>query len=472
MPSNELAATPERWRSMGGFVLATIGSAVGLGDIWRFAYVAGSHGGGLFMLIYVAMLLLICMPLLAAELAIGKAAQCAPDRAYQRVLVMSDALAGEPSHSVLRAVGALGWVSVIAAFVILSYYSVISGWVLRYLALFVFQDGATLDALAQTGAFEGFVARAWEPLAWHGLSILICAVIVTWGVRDGIERTARYMLPTLFLLLLALAVYASTLPNAVEGLKFLFVPQWSHWRDPNLYLAALGQAFFSIGLASGCLMAYGSYAGSGTSLPVATVAITLGDTLASVVAGMAIFMTVFSFGHSPGAGPTLAFVTLPNLFALMPAGRWVGLGFFLLLAIAAIGSAVSLLEVPVAVLKQRFGLSRRLAAPLVAMVVFLAGVPSSLGYGPLKHLGWQIEAHGERLPLLDLIDTLLSEYVLPLNGLAMAVFVGWVWNRKAAMTASGLQGRVGVIWLVLLRFLVPAMIAIVVVLAFLQSLGL
>lgn len=467
--ADAVAAEPadhESWRSMSGFVLATIGSAVGLGDVWRFAYVAGSHGGGLFMLVYLALLLLVCLPLLVAELALGKAAQCAPDRVFVTLARrQQDATAPPPG------LGLLGWLSVVTAFVALSYYWVISGWVFRYLFLYASSSTEMLAAAAQPGAFQAFTARPFAPLLWHGLVMSLCALIVAAGVRNGIERMSRWLLPALFVLLVALAIYGLTLPGAMQGLRFLFVPDWSQWRDPNLYLAALGQAFFSIGLASGCIMAYGSYARPSTSLPVASLAITLGDTLASVVAGMAIFMAVFSYGHSPTSGPTLAFVTLPDLFARMPAGRIVGLGFFLLLSIAAVTSAVSLLEVPVAVLIQRWRMSRRRATLAAAVAVFITGIPSSLGYGPLGHLGVRLEYGGERLPLLDLIDTVLSEYLLPLNGLAIALVTGWWWLRRSALAASGLDGWSGALWMWLLRFPVPIVIAAVLLGALLAAFG-
>lgn len=463
---DRVAGTPaghENWRSMTGFVLATIGSAIGLGDVWRFAYVAGAHGGGLFLLIYGAMLLLICMPLLIAELAVGKTAQRAPDRAFTFLLRADASPAATAAPRGLPIAGALGWLSVAAAFVTISYYSVICGWVYRYLFLYLASSRAQVAAAAGDGAFTAFIAQPLLPLAWHALAMAVCALIVAAGVRDGIERAVRWLLPMLFVLLVLLIGFGLSLPDAGKGLRFLFVPDWSQWNDPNLYLAALGQAFFSIGLASGCLMAYGSYAGASTSLPLASVSITLADTLASLIAGTAIFIAVFSFGHEPSAGPTLAFVTLPELFARMPAGQWVGIGFFLLLAIAATTSAVSLLEVPVAVIVQRWAVSRRRASLIAAGAAFLAGVPASLGYGPLRHLSVNLEGAGQRLPLLDALDTVLSEYLLPLNGLAIALFVGWWWDRAAAVRGAGLSPAVGRTWLWLLRHLVPATIAAVVI---------
>ena len=434
----------EQWQSHRGFLLATMGSAVGLGDIWRFPYVAGENGGGAFLLIYLLVVLLVGVPLLLAEFALGRRMQSESATAVAMLL---------PS-SRWRHAGVLG---VIAAGLILAYYAVIAGWVFRYAALYL---GGSAQVLASGGfaaSFEAYVSRPLEPLAWLLAAMALTTAVIAKGVEKGIEKINLWLMPVLALLLIGLAVHSATLPGIGQGLAFLFQPDWAMLSSPDIYLAAMGQAFFSIGLAMGVMVTYGSYQPATRPLPGAAVTIALGDTLMGIAAGLVIFPAVFSFGLDPAQGPGLIFVVLPQVFALMPGGGLLGAAFFLLLSIAALTSMVSLLEVPVAYAIQRWGWSRPRASLRLGGLLFVLGIPSSLGFG-----AWA----GLSLPggrnLLDAMDFFAVELLLPLNGVLLAVLLGWLWPRREALQAADLQGsRLGRAWHFCLRYLVPLLLVVV-----------
>ena len=315
--------TREQWTSRLGFILASTGAAVGVGNIWRFSYVAGQNGGAAFLVVYISCVLVIGIPLLIAELALGRRGQGDAVAAFTAVA----------PRSLWVTVGGLG---VLAASLILAYYAVIAGWVLKYLA------GALLGTLWQTAGegydvfFARFIADPLEPLVWQLVTMTATAVIVAAGVRGGIERANRVLMPMLALLVLGLALYSLSLPGAVGGVRFLPAPEWSALTSPVVYLAALGQVFFSIGIGMAIFITYGGYLAPEQRIPSAAATIVLGDTLVAVLAGCAIFPAVFAFGLDPAAGPQLVFVTLPQIFLTMPFGRLVGSLFFLLLIAAAL----------------------------------------------------------------------------------------------------------------------------------------
>lgn len=442
VPPDTGPGTPgrEAWRSRTGFVLATLGAAVGLGNVWRFSCVAGENGGGAFLLVYVAFVLLVGLPLLLAEFGIGRAtqresaaafAQLAPDQPW-------------------RSAGALG---VLVAFLILAYYAVIAGWALKYLGMYAWGSGPLAPAGGFGARFERFIADPVEPLVWQFAILAATAAIVCGGIERGIEVANKWLMPALALLLVGLAAHSLTLEGAGRGLAFLFRPDWSALARPQVYLAALGQAFFSIGLAMGVMVTYASYLPRTQPLPGTAVAVAAGDTLFALVAGVVIFPAVFSYGMDPAQGPVLAFVVLPQIFAHLPGGAWVGLAFFLLLVIAALTSAVSLLEVPVAYVMHRFGWRRARASVLLGWAAFVLGVPASLGFGV-----WS-DARAGGMAILDAMDFFASNILLPLNGILIALFAGWRWRRIAALAACDLRDdRLGAAWRASLRFLVPALV--------------
>lgn len=433
----------EEWGSNLGFVLATIGSAVGLGNIWRFAYVTGDNGGAVFLLVYLAFVALIGLPLMIAELSLGRSTRSDPVRAFA-VSVPGGAWA----H--------VGWVGFVAAVAILSFYAVIAGWALKY--FFGAASGVLWDEASQGyGAyFDTFIAQTGEPIFWQALMLFLAAVIVAGGVNKGIERLSSWLMPVLALIVIGLAIVALTLPGSAEGVGFLFLPDWSALSRPGLYVAALGQAFFSLGVGMAVFIAYGSYISNRTNIPAAAAAIAIGDTVFAMVAGLAIFPAVFALGGDPAAGPRLAFITFPQILMEMPGGRIIGPVFFFLLSAAALTSMISLLEAAAAVIRHRFGWSRRLAAPAVAFAIFALGLPSAMSYGVLAGVSFA------GLPVLDAVDAAASNLLLPLCGLIVALFVGWRLGVSRAIAAANLDGSIlGTAWLWLLRVAVPAAIVLI-----------
>jgi NSS family neurotransmitter:Na+ symporter len=434
-----------RWGSHRGFLLATLGSAVGLGNVWRFSYEVGQNGGGAFLFVYLAMVCLVGVPLLLGELAIGRRTQ----RESAAAIAM---LSPVPPW---RGLGLLG---VTIAGVILAYYAVITGWVMKYLALQLLSRTPGLAVSDFAATFDRFVSDPIEPIAWHLAAMGLTTIIVARGVEGGIEVASKFVMPALGLLLLALAVHGATLPGFRRAVAFLFSPDWAVLGHPAVYVAALGQALFSMGLAMGVMVTYGSYLSPTRRLPGAVVVVALGDTLFSITAGLIIFPALFTFGLDPAQGPALAFVVLPQAFSQITGGAWIGAAFFILLTIAALTSTVSLLEVTVAFAVQRFGWSRLRASVGLGSLVFVLGIPASLGFGP-----WAAASVGGR-GILGLMDFVAADILLPLNGLLLALFLGWIWKRGDAIAAVDLErSRLGRLWRLSLRYLVPLLIAAVLI---------
>lgn len=434
----------EQWSSRGAFILATIGSAAGIGNIWRFAYVAGENGGGVFLLLYLACVALIGLPIVMAELSIG--------REIGRTAPTTMAV-----YTRLRLWRGFSLLSVVAAFAILSYYGVVAGWTVKYLAGAL--DGSLLRiAAGGHGAFfADFIADPVEPVFWQALVMAAAILIVTGGVRRGIEAANRILMPALMVIVIALAAFGLTLEGSRAGLAFLFAPDWSALARPQVYLAAMGQAFFSLGVGMAIFVTYGSYLPARQRIPGAAVAVVLGDTMIAMLAGTAIFSAVFAFGLDPAAGPELAFITLPQTFLAMPGGRFVAILFFALLVAGALTSMVSILEVPVAWLTARTPMGRRTAAVVTGSAIFVLGIPSALGFGPLAALTW----HGRGI--LDTIDFAVSNLALPAGGILVVIFVGWVWGRANALRGADLSDRAaGRVWIWLIRYVTPVLTAIIV----------
>lgn len=424
-------------------MLATIGAAVGLGNIWRFSYVAGENGGAVFLFLYLLCIALVGLPLVIAELLLGRRAQGDAVAAFEYA----------DNGSLWRR---LGWFSVAAAVLILSYYAVIAGWALKY---FVGAASGTLWTTAEVGFgtfFKQFIADGGEPIGWQAAMIAAAIFTVTGGIQHGIERINRWLMPVLVIIILGLAGYALSLPNADAGVRFLFAPDWSVLRTPAVYIAALGQAFFSLGIGMAIFVTYGSYMPRAFSLSSSAAIIAFGDSLFAIVAGLAIFPAVFSFGVDPTAGPELAFITLPQVFLDMPGGRVIGTVFFALLSMAAFTSMVALLEVSVSVAVHRLKLRRWTASAAVGAIVFVIGIPSAMSFGILANI--QIGGHG----ILDAIDAGVSNFLLPISGILVTLFVGWRLKRSDALREADLAGsRLGIVWLWLLRIIVPVTILII-----------
>lgn len=444
-----MSAGREQWGTSAGFVLATIGSAVGIGNIWRFSYVVGENGGGAFLIVYALSVVFVGLPIVIGEMALGRRAA-------------GDSVAAFSILSPQSSWRYAGWMPVIGCTLILSFYAVIAGWALKY---FIGSMTGTLwdTTRSEFGAyFRNFISDSGEPLSWQLAMLALTMFIVAGGVRSGIEAANRILMPLLALCVVALAVYSATLPGAAGGWRFLLVPDWNAVLQGRVLVAAVGQAFFSIGIGMAVFITYASYLGPTTRLPRSAATIVAGDTLFALIAGLAIFPAVFAFGMDPSAGPELAFITLPQIFLAMPGGKLIGAVFFGLLVAAAVTSMVSLLEVPVACLVHRTRAGRRQAVAVIGIVAFILGIPSALSFGLLS--GIRISGNG----IFDLVDGLVSNFLLPAGGVLVCLFVGWRLTRTQALVAAGLQGsRLGAVWVWLIRIVAPATILVV----FLDTVG-
>jgi NSS family neurotransmitter:Na+ symporter len=434
----------EQWGTSTGFVLATIGSAVGIGNIWRFSYVAGENGGGAFLIVYGLCVMLVGLPIVIGEMALGRRGA-------------ADAVAAFAKDAPRSPWRFAGWVAVLGCVLILSFYAVVAGWALKYFTGAV--SGALWEAAGAGygGYFREFVADPVAPIGWHFAMLALTVCVVAGGVRAGIEAANRILMPLLALCVVVLAIYSATLPGSAKGWQFLLSPDWSAVLTGQVLVAAIGQAFFSLGVGMAVFITYSGYLPPGTRIPRAAVTIAAGDTLFALVAGLAIFPAVFAFGMDPAAGPELAFITLPQIFLAMPLGKIAGIVFFGLLTAAALTSMMSLLEVPVASVLHRSRLSRRRAAILIAGIAFALGIPSALSFGLLS--GVQISGDS----VFDFVNRAVSNYLLPLGGILVCLYTGWFLRRTDALSAAGLSGTVtGVIWYWLLRLFAPVMILLVV----------
>jgi NSS family neurotransmitter:Na+ symporter len=447
-----MSAAPGRgnWGSRVGFILAAAGSAVGLGNVWGFPMQVGRGGGAAFVLVYLGCVFLICFPILIAELALGRASRRDPIGAFQVT---------RPGTA-WPLVGVLG---VMAGVGILSFYSVIAGWTIGY--IWFTATGAVAGSPEAIGQFFGrFVANGPLNLGLTLAVLLLTGAILLGGVRQGIERATKIMMPALFGILLLCALRALSLPGALQGVEYYLKPDLSHLASITVLNAALGQAFFSLSLGMGCMITYGSYLSPDTSVAGAAGWVALLDTAVALLAGFIIFPAGFSIaGFDPSTGgPGLIFAVLPRLFATMPGGHLFGAAFFILLALAALTSTLSLLEVPTAALVDR-GWSRGKA--VLAMMLLTGGlaIPSVLANGAHPTLS---RLPGLGTDFLTLMAIVWNNWALPIGGLFIALFVGWVWGAKQAiaeLTAGGARFPAAGLWAVLIRYACPVAILFIIV---------
>ncbi|GEN44321.1 sodium-dependent transporter [Alkalibacillus haloalkaliphilus] len=433
----------DQWKTRFGFMLAAMGSAVGLGNIWRFSYVAGESGGATFLLIYLFFVLIIGIPLLLTEFSIGKAGQMDAVGSFKRLA----------PNTKWHLTGLMG---VIGGILILSFYSVVSGWTLFYLYQYVTGAYWTEPDGGFGAAFEAWTSNPVAPLFWQALFLGLTILIVMRGIKKGIEKANNVLMPALAILLIFMAAYGLTLDGASEGLVFLFTPDWSMLAEPSVYFMALGQAFFSLSIGICGMLTYSSYLKAKDRLPAATVGIGLMDTVFALIAGVMIFTAVFSYGVEPDSGPPLVFIILPSIFEGMPAGHIVGIVFFVLLTMAAFSSALSLLELPVAYVHRTLGLTRKAATLTMGSIIFVLGITASLGFGVWSH----IQINGNNI--LDMMDNITANVILPLGGLLMAIFVGWYLNREQAVKNSEIESPIlQKVWYNIVRFLVPVVMVVI-----------
>jgi len=444
------------WSSGLVFILAATGSAVGLGNLWRFPYLAGENGGGAFVLIYLLCILLVGLPIMMAEIMIGRRGRRSPINSF-KALALEEGLS---RHWQL-----VGWMGVAAGFMILSFYSVVGGWALFY-AVEALQGGFRgLDDAGAGSLFEGLIASPAQVLGWHTAFMLLVFGIVLAGVRKGLQRAVVVLMPLLFLLLLVLVLYGMTTGSFGQTLAFLFVPDFSVVTGATV-LNALGQAFFTLSLGMGAIMVYGAYLPATTSIPNSTAWIVGMDTLTSIIAGLAIFPIVFAAGMEPGQGPGLVFVTLPLAFAEMPFGMVLGVCFFVLLSIAAITSGISLMEPAVSYLTEAARMTRARASALVTAAIWLMGIAAGLSLNSWSEV--RILPLGD-LSIFDSLDYVASNILLPLGGLFIAVFAVWCMRQESVRRELGYgsDNRLFLVWLLLSRFVAPTAVVVV----FLNTLG-
>jgi NSS family neurotransmitter:Na+ symporter len=450
----------ERWSGRTGFVLAAVSGAVGLGSIWKFPYEAGSNGGGAFILCYLAGLALIVLPLMLAEMAIGRRGRAGPAESLAQV---ARAAGRAPRW---RHAGTFG---VATGALILSFYSVIGGWTLAYAIDAVLVGLPPVDAASARGRFESHLAAPLAMAAHHLAFMAMVAIVISAGVASGIEAVCRVMMPVLVVVLAGLAVYALVAGDARAALRFLFAPDLEQL-NARTVIDALGLGFFSIGVGLGFMVTYAAYADSTIDLRQIAIVTILADTAISFLAGLAIFPLVFAHGLDPASGPGLMFVSMPLAFASMPGGALVAFLFYGLLVLSALGSAISLLELVVAWLAHATTLSRRVATALASGACAVLGIATVLsfnvwrGWHPLRFLGGF-----EQASVFELIDYATSNLMLPIGGILFAVFAGRIMSRDALGEELRLSGRMLAVLRLLLRYAVPLLIAIVLAAPFLAG---
>lgn len=444
------------WSNRLAFILAAAGSAVGLGNIWRFPYTAGEYGGGAFVLVYLLCVAAIGIPIMMAEILLGRRGRQSPINTM-RTLALGEGKT--PAWSLL------GWMGILAGFLILSFYSVIAGWTLAYVVRAAGGTFTGIDAAGSEALFGALTGDGERLLAWHTIFMVLCVLVVARGVASGLEKAVRWLMPALFLLLIVMVVYAAQTGDLGAAARYLFAADFgklgSHAGEA--ILSAMGQAFFSLSLGMGAIMIYGSYLKSDASIMHNTVIIALLDTVVALFAGLAIFPIVFAHGLEPGSGPGLVFITLPIAFGEMPGGGFFGALFFLLLVFAAWTSGISLLEPVVAWLVENRGFSRVRAAVLAGAAVWLLGIACLLSLNQWS--GYTLFGKG----VLDLFDYVTANILLPLGGILIAVFAGWVLPRRVTQDELGMGDGAGYrIWRFLVRYVSPVAVALVL----LNALGL
>ncbi|QKT02603.1 sodium-dependent transporter [Ectothiorhodospiraceae bacterium 2226] len=435
-----------QWSSRWAFILAATGSAVGLGNIWKFPYIAGENGGGAFVLVYLLCIVAIGVPTMMAEILLGRRGRQSPINTMQ-------SLAAEAGRSPRWR--ALGWLGVLAGVLILSYYSVVAGWALAY----IFRAGTGaftgIDSAQAAALFESLTGDPQLLIAWHTTFMALTILIVSRGVRSGLESAVKVLMPVMLVLLLVLVGYALNSGAFQQGIRFMFSPNFAELTATGV-LVAMGHAFFTLSLGMGAIMVYGSYLSRRASIARTTFTIAALDTLVAVLAGMAIFPIVFASGLQPGEGPGLVFLTLPISFGQMPWGAFFGTLFFILLAFAAWTSAISLLEPAVAWLVETVGWKRSTAALATGTLCWFVGLGTVFSFNV-----WSEPLIGER-NLFGIIDFVTSNIMLPLGGLLIAVFAGWVLGRDASRDELALgDGRGYRAWRFFVRYVTPLAVGIV-----------
>ncbi len=435
-----------------GFVLAAAGSAVGLGNIWRFPYLAAKYGGGIFLLVYIILALTFGFALMIGEIAIGRKTGLSAIEAFKHLN---------------KKYAFIGFLASLVPAIILPYYSVIGGWVTKYLVAFV--SGGAVDA-ANDAYFGGFISQPVEPVIWFLIYIALTAVVVLFGVEKGIEKVSKFMMPVLVVLSIFIAGYSLFLPGAIDGVKYYLLPDFSHFSVTTV-LAAMGQLFYSMSLAMGIMITYGSYMKKEVNLESSVKQIEVFDTGIAFLAGLMIIPAVFAFsGGSPealGKGPSLMFVTLPKVFESMAGGTYVGIAFFLLVLFAALTSSISLMETVVSIVCDKFKLNRKLSCLVVFVGTVIIGLPSCLGYSiwsEVKIIGMQF---------LDFFDFASNSVLMPIVALLTCIFIGYVIKPGALIEEVELSStfKRKKLFTVVIKYFAPICIVLILISSVLDAFG-
>ncbi len=435
------------WSSRFAFILAATGSAVGLGNIWKFPYITGENGGGAFVIVYLLCVLLIGIPIMMAETMLGRRSRQNPINTM--MTLAEEAGADKNWHY-------LGWMGVIAGFLILSYYSVIAGWASAYVLKAVSGSFFGADAVAIKGLFDGFMASPLQLAFWHSLFMLATMLIVVRGVNTGLEKAVRFLMPSLFVLLILMVAYAMTFDDYYDqGIKFLFTPDFSKL-TANGVLTAMGHAFFTLSLGMGAIMIYGSYLPKDVSIAKTVYLIAGTDTVVALLAGIAIFPIVFAAGLEPAAGPGLIFQTLPIAFGNMTGGWLFGILFFVMLVFAALSSSISLIEPAVAWLVENKDMSRQQAC------IWSGGITWLLGFCTIFSFNLWSEFKIFDRTLFQLLDYLTANLMLPIGGFCIAIFAGWIMKQQHTEHELDMPSPLSYqIWTLLIRYVAPAAVFLV-----------
>ena len=431
-------------------MLATIGAAVGLGNLWRFPFVAGQNGGAAFLIIYVGFVLLLGVPVMMAELAMGRRGGGSPIASMRK-------LAREAGAS--RLWSAIGWISILIPLVGMSYYSIVGGWSVDYVLRAATNSFAQISGEESENTFNLLLASPWRLLLFHGLFIAAGVFVVARGVGQGIETVTKYMMPALFAILIILVINSIFNADIARGIDFLFNPHFDKI-TPNVVFMAMGQAFFSLAIGVGVMLTYGAYVPTNVSLPRAAFMIALADTAVAILAGVAIFPVVFANGLDPAGGEGLIFVTLPIAFGNMQAGYIVGLLFFILLFFAAYSSVLGMLEPVVSFLEEKRGFSRPKMAVLTGFFCWMLGIAAALSFNVWSDLRpMAIVPYLADKNIFGLLDFSIANFLLPLNAMLIAIFAGWIMTRQSLLEELGVQSTALSLFLrVVLRYVAPVLI--------------
>lgn len=435
-----------------GFILAAAGSAVGLGNLWRFPYLAAQYGGGIFLLVYLLLVFTFGFSLLILEIAIGRKTKVSSITAYEKLN---------------KKFSWMGIISLLIPMLILPYYSVIGGWVIKYMTVYLTGQGR---AAADSGYFSSFIGQTASPLLMFFIYITLTTVVVAFGVEKGVERVSKFMMPVLILITIGIAIFVATIPGAGEGIKYYLLPDFSKFSFKTL-CAAMGQLFYSLSIAMGIMIAYGSYVKDDINLNQSVTHIQLFDTLVAVLSGMMIVPAVYVFSGEEGlatGGAGLMFKTLPMVFDSMPMGNFIGGAFFVLVFFAALTSSISLMEAIVSMFMDKFKLTRIKAVIVVYIITLILGIPSALGYGIWSH----ITVLG--MDFLTFFDYISNSVMMPILAIATCVLAGWFMNLKDIedeITKNGEEFKRRSVFRVMIKYVAPVFLFIILVFYTLAQFG-